>query len=77
MRRSITDPEDLAYYAYFGPAKVPLAELVRVAGTRWIISAPTTNSPWGCIVAISPLATAAVLSIYSKTKQKPSEGYSC
>ncbi len=37
VRRSIADPEDLAYYACFGAAEVSLAELVRVAGTRWII----------------------------------------
>ena len=37
VRRSITDPEDLAYYACFGTADLALAELVRVAGTRWII----------------------------------------
>ena len=33
----IADPEDLAYYACFGTGDVSLAELVRVAGTRWII----------------------------------------
>ena len=37
VRRSIADPEDLAYYACFGAAETPLLELVRVAGTRWII----------------------------------------
>ena len=37
VRRSITDPEDLAYYACFGVGEAPRAELVRVAGTRWII----------------------------------------
>ena len=37
VRRSITDPEDLAYYVCFGAAEVALTELVRVAGTRWII----------------------------------------
>ena len=37
VRRSITDPEVLAYYACFGAADAPLAGLVRVAGTRWII----------------------------------------
>ena len=37
VRRSIADPEDLAYYTCFGAAETPLAELVRVAGTRWII----------------------------------------
>ena len=36
VRRSITDPEDLAYYACFGPAETPLAELVQVAVTGWI-----------------------------------------
>ena len=37
VRRSIADPDDLAYYACFGPAGATLAELVRVAGHRWII----------------------------------------
>ena len=37
VRRSLTDPEDLAYYVCFAPAGTPLAELVRVAGTRWAI----------------------------------------
>jgi len=36
-RRSLADPADLAYYVGFGPAATPLAELVRVAGTRWAI----------------------------------------
>ncbi len=37
VRRSIAEPEDLAYYACFGMGEVSLAELVSVAGTRWII----------------------------------------
>ncbi len=37
VRRSIADPDDLAYYTCFGPADATLAELVRVAGHRWII----------------------------------------
>ena len=36
-RRSLTDPEDMAYYICHGPKKVSLAEMVRVAGTRWAI----------------------------------------
>lgn len=36
-RRSLTDPTDLAYYVGFGPIETPLTELVRVAGTRWVI----------------------------------------
>ena len=37
VRRSIADPEDLAYYGCFSSREVPLEELVRVAGTRWVI----------------------------------------
>jgi SRSO17 transposase len=37
VRRSLTDPTDLAYYVVFGPADATLAELVRVAGMRWTI----------------------------------------
>jgi SRSO17 transposase len=36
-RRSIKDPTDIAYYVCFGPADTALAELIRVAGTRWAI----------------------------------------
>jgi SRSO17 transposase len=37
VRRSLTNPAELAYYACAGPAATPLHELVRVAGTRWAI----------------------------------------
>ena len=37
VRRSVTDPTDLAYYVCYGPAATPLAQLVQVAGTRWAI----------------------------------------
>ena len=37
VRRSLTDPTDLAYYLCHGPERTPLRELVRVAGTRWAI----------------------------------------
>ncbi len=37
LRRSVSDPTDLAYYRAAGPAATPLGELVRVAGTRWTI----------------------------------------
>ncbi len=36
-RRSLTDPDDLAYYLCYGPERTPLRELVRVAGARWAI----------------------------------------
>jgi SRSO17 transposase len=37
VRRSLTDPTDLAFYLCYGPPSTPLRELVRVAGTRWAI----------------------------------------
>ena len=36
-RRSIAQPEELAWYVCFGPAETSLEELVRVAGIRWTI----------------------------------------
>ena len=36
-RRNRTDPTDIAYYVCFGPADTAVAELVRVAGSRWAI----------------------------------------
>ena len=37
IRRSLADPDDVAYYVCFAPAGTPLEELVRVAGLRWAI----------------------------------------
>jgi SRSO17 transposase len=37
VRRSRKDPQDLAYYVVFGPARTTLATLARVAGRRWAI----------------------------------------
>ena len=37
VRRSLSDPTDLAYYVVFGPGETGLEELVRVAGMRWMI----------------------------------------
>ena len=37
VRRSLTDPADLAYYLCHGPEATALRELVRVAGARWAI----------------------------------------
>ena len=36
-RRSLTDPTDIAYYLCSAPARTPLRELARIAGTRWAI----------------------------------------
>ena len=37
IRRSVTDPEDVAYFACGGPPGTTLEELVGVAGARWAI----------------------------------------
>ena len=37
VRRSISDPSEHAYYLCHAPAATSLADLVRVAGTRWAI----------------------------------------
>jgi SRSO17 transposase len=37
IRRSITDPGELAYYLCFGPAGSTIGHLVHIAGTRWAI----------------------------------------
>jgi SRSO17 transposase len=37
LRRAVTDPADVAFYRAFGPADTTVAELARVAGTRWAI----------------------------------------
>jgi SRSO17 transposase len=36
-RRSLTDPTDIAYYICFCPAGTSLEELIRVAGSRWMV----------------------------------------
>lgn len=37
IRRSITDPDELAFYLGFGPADTTIDQLVKVAGARWAI----------------------------------------
>lgn len=37
VRRSVSDPTELAYYVVFGCASTTLDEMVRVAGTRWTV----------------------------------------
>jgi SRSO17 transposase len=37
VRRSLTDPHQLAYYRVYAPAATPLAVLVGVAGKRWTV----------------------------------------
>jgi SRSO17 transposase len=37
MRRSISEPEEVAYYLCYGPARTTIRELIRMAGRRWVI----------------------------------------
>ena len=37
IRRSVTDPTEVAYFACGGPPQTTLNDLVRIAGTRWAI----------------------------------------
>jgi SRSO17 transposase len=37
IRRSVSDPQEVAYYRAFGHAETSVAELARVAGMRWMI----------------------------------------
>jgi SRSO17 transposase len=39
IRRSTVEPDDLAYYLTHAPEPTTLAQLVRIAGTRWAIEA--------------------------------------
>lgn len=36
-RRSLSDPADVAYYLAYAPVGIEIAELARVAGSRWAI----------------------------------------
>jgi SRSO17 transposase len=37
IRRSVSEPDALAYYRVFGPTTTTLAEMARIASTRWVI----------------------------------------
>lgn len=37
LRRAVTKPEEVAYYRAFGRVEATIADLARVAGTRWVI----------------------------------------
>jgi SRSO17 transposase len=37
VRRSVSDPRELADYRVYGPTATPVSELVRVAGRRWTL----------------------------------------
>lgn len=37
VRRSISDPKEMAYYVVYGPPETKIEEMVKVAGRRWAI----------------------------------------
>jgi len=37
VRRSLSEPTELAYYVVCGPVHTPVAGMVRIAGSRWAI----------------------------------------
>jgi SRSO17 transposase len=37
FRRSLTEPDEVAYYLVYAPKGTPLAEMARAAGSRWAI----------------------------------------
>jgi SRSO17 transposase len=37
VRRTVSDPTEVRAYVVFGPQETTLAEVARVAGTRWVI----------------------------------------
>lgn len=37
VRRSLSDPKEMAYYVVYGPPETKPEEMVRVAGKRWAI----------------------------------------
>jgi SRSO17 transposase len=37
VRRSVSEPEERAYYRVYGPARMSVAQMVLVAGSRWAI----------------------------------------
>ena len=48
VRRSITDPAELAYYVVFARRGTTLQELVRAAGSRWAIEAAFESAKQEC-----------------------------
>ena len=81
VRRSVSDPSEVAYFACGGPPGTPLGELVRVAGMRWAVEEcfelakgdcgldeyeVRTWTGWHRHVTLSLLALAVVAAIRSR-----------
>jgi SRSO17 transposase len=88
-RRSLKDPTALAYYVVFAPREASLAELVRVAGTRWAIEECLESAKgevgldqyevrrweaWYRYVTIALLAHAYLAVLKSRASSRPKGG---
>ncbi len=87
VRRSLDDPEDLAYYIAAGPARTTLTRLARAAGARWSIEGAFESAKqeagladyevrswtgWHRHITLSLLAH-AVLAVVRKLAEGPSK----
>jgi SRSO17 transposase len=86
IRRSVSDPADVAYFLCGGPPRTTLPELVRVAGTRWAVEELFELAKgecgldeyevrswvgWHRHVTLSLLALAVVSVIRSRAAERP------
>jgi SRSO17 transposase len=91
VRRSISDPSELAYYRVFGPAGTGLAEGVEVAGRRWAVEETIETSkgevgldqyevrhwtPWYRYITLSMLAH-AYLGVLRQAAEKRGSPSAC
>ncbi len=59
-RRSISQPDEIAYYFAFAPVTVTLEEVIRAAGTRWQVEAGFELSKQGAgLVGLATTASGA------------------
>lgn len=92
IRRSLSDPTDVAYFACGGPPGTTLPELVRIAGTRWAIEDLFELAKGDCglddyevrswvgwhrHVTLSLFALAVVAVIRSRAAKRPREKGGC
>jgi SRSO17 transposase len=89
IRRSVSDPTEVAYFACGGPPTTTLAELVRIAGARWAVedlfelakgdcgldeSEVRSWTGWHRHVTLSVLALAVVAVIQSRVVKRVKKG---
>ena len=89
-RRSVQDPKDMAYYIVFAPSTTTLQEVIRIAGTRWVIETgfeAVKNEAgldeyevrswiaWYRHITLSLLAYAFLVAIRTKELQKGAQSF--